>query len=89
MMWMQRGEPMKKPETNTSVLLMIQTTLPAMTKSEAVVCDFILQHPEQIVHYSVAELAEKSGMTENNVSVRLYRVREKLRAYLNDRGYRT
>ena len=38
---------------------------------------------------SVKELAEKSGMTENNVSVRLYRVREKLRAYLNERGYRT
>ena len=36
---------------------------------------------------SVKELAQKSGMTPNHVSVRLHRTREKLRAYLLERGY--
>ncbi len=36
---------------------------------------------------SVKELAKRSGMTENHVSVRLHRTREKLRAYLLERGY--
>lgn len=36
---------------------------------------------------SISYLAQKSGQSENTVSVRLYRVREKLRVYLNDRGY--
>lgn len=35
----------------------------------------------------VKELAEKCGMTPNNVSARLYRLREKLRACLQERGY--
>ncbi len=33
-------------------------------------------------------LAMKSGLTENNVSVRLFRTRDRLRAYLEARGYR-
>lgn len=36
---------------------------------------------------SVRQLAEKSGLGEKLVSVRLYRVRQRLRAYLNERGY--
>ncbi len=36
---------------------------------------------------SVKELAEKCGLTAGNVSVRLHRTREKLRAYLLERGY--
>ncbi len=36
---------------------------------------------------SVKELSEKSGLTVNNISVRLHRTREKLRIYLNERGY--
>lgn len=52
---------MANTDAKTSTLLMIQSNLSAMTKSEAVVCEFILQNPEKIIHYSVAELAEKSG----------------------------
>ena len=37
---------------------------------------------------SAAEIAAEQGMTENAVWVRLYRVRDKLRLYLNERGYR-
>lgn len=36
---------------------------------------------------SVKTLAQKSGLRENTVSVRLHRTREKLRAYLEERGY--
>ena len=35
----------------------------------------------------VKDLAKRTGMTPNNVSARLYRTREKLRAYLLERGY--
>ena len=37
---------------------------------------------------SVKTLAKKSGLRENTVSVRLHRTRERLRAYLEERGYR-
>ena len=38
--------------------------------------------------YPVKELARGHGMTANAVSLRLYKTREKLRIYLNERGYR-
>ena len=37
--------------------------------------------------YSVARLAKAFRMKPNNLSARLYRTREKLRAYLTERGY--
>lgn len=37
---------------------------------------------------SVKDLARRCGMTANAVSVRLFRTRERLRAYLAERGYR-
>ncbi|MBP3666526.1 MAG: sigma-70 family RNA polymerase sigma factor [Clostridia bacterium] len=37
--------------------------------------------------HSVARLAKAFGMKPNNLSARLYRTREKLRAYLTERGY--
>ncbi len=36
---------------------------------------------------SAARIAEEQGMSENAVWVRLHRIREKLRGYLNERGY--
>ena len=38
--------------------------------------------------YPVKELARGHGMTANAVSIRLQKTREKLRIYLNERGYR-
>ena len=38
--------------------------------------------------YSVSRLAEAYGMTPNHVTVTLKRLREALRAYLTERGYR-
>jgi RNA polymerase sigma-70 factor (ECF subfamily) len=37
--------------------------------------------------YEVGRLAEGYGMTPNAVSLRLYKTQEKLRIYLNERGY--
>ena len=37
---------------------------------------------------SVSDLAKRMGMTQNAVSLRLYKTREKLRTYLEERGYR-
>ncbi len=37
--------------------------------------------------YSVRELAKGHGLTPNAVSIRLHKTREKLRAYLNERGH--
>ena len=36
---------------------------------------------------SVGDLAKRTGMTANAVALRLYKTREKLRAYLEERGY--
>ena len=36
---------------------------------------------------SVSDIAENYGIGENNVSVRLYRIREKLKKYLQKEGY--
>lgn len=47
-------------DKTSSILFTIQSSLSAMTKSEAAVCEYILQHPSEILHFSVAELAEKS-----------------------------
>lgn len=37
--------------------------------------------------YEVQRMAEAYGLTPNAVSLRLYKTREKLRVYLNERGY--
>ena len=37
--------------------------------------------------YEVGKLARGYGMTPNAVSLRLYKTREKLRIYLQERGY--
>jgi RNA polymerase sigma-70 factor (ECF subfamily) len=37
--------------------------------------------------YEVRRMAEGYGMTPNAVSMRLHKTREKLRAYLQERGY--
>ena len=39
-------------------------------------------------HAPVSDLANRMGMTQNAVSLRLHKTREKLRVYLTERGYR-
>lgn len=38
-----------------------------MSKSEALVCDYIILHPEEVIYLSVSELAEKSGVSDATV----------------------
>ena len=38
--------------------------------------------------YSIDDLAERMGLTEKAVYMRLHKTRERLRAYLSERGYR-
>ena len=38
--------------------------------------------------YSVSSMAAAYGLSVNNASVRLHRIRERLRSYLTERGYR-
>ena len=58
--------------------------------------DFLLTLPERdrrmfVLRYVTAEepesIAGKLGITTNSLSVRLHRIRAKLRAYLKERGY--
>ena len=62
----------------------------------ALLADFLASLPAEernffVLRYyhghSVARLSKAFGMKPNNLSARLYRTREKLRAYLAERGY--
>ena len=66
------------------------------TELPALLADFLASLPAEernffILRYyhghSVARLSKAFGMKPNNLSARLYRTREKLRAYLAERGY--
>ena len=51
----------------SSVLLKIKSAMPKMSKSETRVCDYILEHPEEVLHLSVSELSLKSGVSTATV----------------------
>ena len=66
------------------------------TELPTLLADFLASLPAEernffILRYyhghSVARLSKAFGMKPNNLSARLYRTREKLRAYLAERGY--
>ena len=66
------------------------------TELPALLADFLASLPAEernffVLRYyhghSVARLSKAFGMKPNNLSARLYRTREKLRAYLAERGY--
>ena len=50
-----------------AMLLRIESKKASMSKSEALVCDYIIQHPEEVIYLSVSELAEKSGVSDATV----------------------
>jgi DNA-binding MurR/RpiR family transcriptional regulator len=57
-----------------AMLLKIEAKKPSLSKSERRVCDYIIQHPEEIIYLSVSELAERSGVSDATV----IRARQKL-----------
>jgi len=38
-----------------------------MSKAESAVCDYILQHPEEVIYLSVSELASRSGVSDATI----------------------
>ena len=44
-----------------AMILKIQAMRAAMSKSELLVCDYIIQHPDEVIYLSVSELAAKSA----------------------------
>lgn len=54
--------------TNASpMLLKIEAMRNGLSKSELMVCDYILAHPDEVIHLSVSELAGKSGVSDATV----------------------
>jgi len=54
--------------TNASpMLLKIEAMRKGLSKSELMVCDYILAHPDEVIHLSVSELAGKSGVSDATV----------------------
>jgi len=54
--------------TNVSPMLMkIEAMRSGLSKSELLVCDYILAHPDEVIHLSVSELAVKSGVSDATV----------------------
>lgn len=54
-------------EKSVAMLLKIEAKKPSLSKSEGRVCDYIIQHPEEIIYLSVSELAERSGVSDATV----------------------
>ena len=53
---------------NTSPMLMkIEAMRSGLSKSELLVCDYILEHPDEVIHLSVSELAAKSGVSDGKI----------------------
>mgnify|MGYP000767677980 FL=1 len=50
-----------------AMILKIQAMRAAMSKSELLVCDYIIQHPDEVIYLSVSELAAKSGVSDATV----------------------
>ena len=50
-----------------AMLLRIEFKKSTMSKAEAVVCDYIVQCPEEGIYLSVSKLAEKSGVSHATV----------------------
>jgi len=63
---------MKKTLHNSSLLLMIESIYPSLTKAEQKVADTVLGEPEEAIFYTITDLAEKSEVGETTV-IRLCR----------------
>lgn len=50
-----------------AMILKIQAMRSSMSKSELRVCDYIIEHPDEVIYLSVSELAEKSGVSDATV----------------------
>ena len=58
---------MKTMHETGNTLLAIRSQLNALTKTEAVVAVYVLEHPEDVIYLSVTDVAEKAGVGETTV----------------------
>lgn len=53
--------------TTPAVVLKIQELIPTLSKSEQLVANYIIQHPDQVITLSVAALADAAGVSDPTV----------------------
>ena len=58
---------MESNQNIPATILRILSKRPLLSKSEALVCDYIVAHPEEAIYLSVSELAKKSGVSDATV----------------------
>ena len=58
---------METTNKTTAMLLKIESKKSTLSKAERLVCDYIIQHPDEIIYLSVSELAERSGVSDATV----------------------
>lgn len=49
------------------MIMKIRALMSSMSRSEKIVCDYIIAHPEDVIHLSVSELAAASGVSDATV----------------------
>ena len=58
---------MQEKNTVPGMILKIDSKKSSMSRAEALVCDYITKHPEEVIYLSVSELAKKSGVSDATV----------------------
>jgi len=61
------SEPAATPAALPAMLARIESLLPAMGPATQRIGEFVIQHPGQVVHMSVSEVAEKTESSEGSV----------------------
>jgi DNA-binding MurR/RpiR family transcriptional regulator len=52
----------------THVRLRLEAVYKSLTPTEQRVCDFVLQNPEQIIHFTISELSKAAGVSDATVT---------------------
>ena len=53
--------------TTPALIMKIKVLKAGLSKSEQRVCDYIIENPTEVIHFSVSELAERSGVSDATV----------------------
>lgn len=56
-----------RTEAPGAALSLTRSTYPSLSPAEQRVADYVLEHPEEVIYFSVTELAEASGVGESTV----------------------
>lgn len=58
---------MENTGTTPALILKIKALKDGLSKSEQRVCDYIIENPSEVIHFSVSELSERSGVSDATV----------------------